>query len=83
MYPKLVEANQKALRLRESAWNQVRAEGGSRNSESDLERFYQLHRNNPQELVKFAAANVGPERAAQEAARFARHMERRLGNHGL
>lgn len=80
MYPKMVEAASKALAIRDSALVKFRAEGGNRTHPDDLKAFYQQNRNNPQALTEWAAKNVGPQRAAEEAARFARSMEQELSN---
>ena len=69
----------KALQIREQALNSLRAEAGQRVPDEEQRARYRYFRSNPQALVEFAARNVGPNRAAQEAERYMREMEKRYG----
>lgn len=75
----LEEAVEKALRIRESALNTLLARDMPRNNEEELEAMYRYFRERPDELVAFAAQNVGPARALEEARRFLAAMERKYG----
>jgi len=54
----------------------------NRLSDSEVLRRYVEMRGDPQALVQYAAQYVGPERAVQEARRYAEEMEKLLRKQG-
>lgn len=73
-------ATKQALQIRRSALDEVAGQVAGRVGNQDQAARYLHFKQNPQDLLTWAARHNGPERALPEANRYLAEMKKRYGD---